>query len=552
MKAAITLTAVFLLTVVSFFSQSVNAQVAEDWVKQYNGSADGSDFSSSIITDHAGNSYLTGFVDSMGVADIITIKYSPAGTMLWSKRYNGPASGSDRGVMVKLDDSGNVFVAGSSTGAGTFTDIVTIKYGPTGILKWVARYDGPMHMDEFATAISVDPSGSVYVCGSGPSVPSEGFDFVTIKYSPTGGMDWVRYCDRPGFGGGEHPTAMATHGGAVYVTGFSLMPGFPDYIITVGYSASGDTLFTTPYDGSGAGGRKSNSIAVTPTGEIYVCGFDYSGSSTAGVDYVTIKYAPSGAILWAKKYNGTSSAYDEATKVVVDGMGFAYVTGYSAGVSSLNDYVTIKYSGTGDSLWVKRYNNSESGDDIASDIKVGPSGSVYVTGWSRDSGIRYDFLTVKYSGAGAHLWDIRYNATHATIDSKPIGLGLDGAGNVFVTGYSNGPTGNEDITTIKYKEVMTGVTGNTNSTPKDFELKQNYPNPFNPSTKISFSIPTAGMTTLKVYDMVGKEVAQLVNGNINAGSHEFNFDSKGLSSGVYFYTLQSGDFVETKKMNLIK
>ena len=552
MKTAITLTAIFLLTVVSFFSQSANAQVAEDWVKQYNGTADGSDFASSIVTDASGHSYVTGFADSMGVADIVTIKYSPDGTMLWSKKYNGPASGDDRGVMVALDDSGNVFVVGSSAGAGTFMDIVTIKYDPTGTLKWVSRYDGPMHMDEYATAISIDHLGSIYVCGSGPSVPSESYDFVTIKYSPTGGMDWVRYCDRPGFGGGEHTTAMTTHGGAVYVTGFSLMPGMPDYIVTVGYSASGDTLFTTPYEGLGIGGRKPNSIAVTSVGEIYVCGSDYSGSGAAGIDYVTIKYTSGGTISWVKKYNGTGSAYDEATKITVDGFGFAYVTGYSSGVSTANDFVTIKYGGAGDTIWVKRYNNSEDGDDRAVDIKVGPSGSVYVTGWSRDTGIRYDYLTIKYSSAGAFLWDIRYNATHLTIDSKPIGLGLDAAGNAFVTGSSNGPTGNEDITTIKYKEVMTGVTGNTNSTPEGFELKQNYPNPFNPSTKISFSIPTAGMTTLKIYDMAGKEVAQLVNGNMNAGTHEFSFDAKGLSSGVYFYTLQSGEFAETKKMNLVK
>ena len=60
------------------------------------------------------------------------------------------------------------------------------------------------------------------------------------------------------------------------------------------------------------------------------------------------------------------------------------------------------------------------------------------------------------------------------------------------------------------------------------------------------------MTTLKIYDMAGKEVAQLVNGTMNAGTYEYNFDGAGLSSGIYFYTLQSGEFTQTKKMNLIK
>lgn len=101
--------------------------------------------------------------------------------------------------------------------------------------------------------------------------------------------------------------------------------------------------------------------------------------------------------------------------------------------------------------------------------------------------------------------------------------------------------------------VITGVSENTISgIPNDFMLSQNYPNPFNPSTKINFSIPNSSNVVLKIYNELGAEVASLVEGYRNAGSYEVNFDASGLSSGIYFYKIQTGSFSETKKMMLIK
>jgi hypothetical protein len=85
-----------------------------------------------------------------------------------------------------------------------------------------------------------------------------------------------------------------------------------------------------------------------------------------------------------------------------------------------------------------------------------------------------------------------------------------------------------------------------------YSLKQNYPNPFNPITMISWQSPQSGRQTLKVYNILGKEVATLVNEFRSAGNYEVNFDAGNLSSGVYFYKLLAGSFVETKKMILMK
>jgi len=87
---------------------------------------------------------------------------------------------------------------------------------------------------------------------------------------------------------------------------------------------------------------------------------------------------------------------------------------------------------------------------------------------------------------------------------------------------------------------------------KDYRLEQNYPNPFNPSTKISYQLPQQGFVTLKVFDVLGKEVTTLVNEKKSAGSYEVDFSAKGLASGIYIYRMKVNEFIESKKMILIK
>ena len=85
-----------------------------------------------------------------------------------------------------------------------------------------------------------------------------------------------------------------------------------------------------------------------------------------------------------------------------------------------------------------------------------------------------------------------------------------------------------------------------------FALRQNYPNPFNPSTKFSFSLPSKSFTTLKVFDLIGREVATIVNEEMQAGNYSKQWVAQGLSSGVYFYRLQAGKYIETRKLILLK
>src|SRR5690606_29646397 len=91
-----------------------------------------------------------------------------------------------------------------------------------------------------------------------------------------------------------------------------------------------------------------------------------------------------------------------------------------------------------------------------------------------------------------------------------------------------------------------------NTVPESFELKQNYPNPFNPVTRISYSLPVKSNISIKVYSVIGKELMTLVTGVFEPGNHSIDFNASNLSSGVYYYRLETSAFTETRKMVVVK
>jgi hypothetical protein len=108
-----------------------------------------------------------------------------------------------------------------------------------------------------------------------------------------------------------------------------------------------------------------------------------------------------------------------------------------------------------------------------------------------------------------------------------------------------------DFSEVRTFDIVTSVEED-NQLPVEFSLEQNYPNPFNPSTKIKYSVPQSSKVVIKVFDVLGSEVATLVNEEKAVGSYEVEFIANNVTSGIYFYKLQAGSFVETKKMIILK
>ena len=109
-----------------------------------------------------------------------------------------------------------------------------------------------------------------------------------------------------------------------------------------------------------------------------------------------------------------------------------------------------------------------------------------------------------------------------------------------------------DMGTPLDSSKVVAVEQNNNNLPTQFALDQNYPNPFNPTTTIQFALPKTSNVHLVVYNILGQVVANLADGNYNAGYYKINFDASNLASGIYFYSLKAGDFVSVKKLMLLK
>jgi hypothetical protein len=115
-------------------------------------------------------------------------------------------------------------------------------------------------------------------------------------------------------------------------------------------------------------------------------------------EFATIKYSGAGVQLWTRRYHGPSSSDDLPAAIAVDSSGNVFVTGSSPGTAGNNDYATVAYSGTGVSLWTRRYNGADNGDDNPAGVAVDRAGNVFVTGWSAIDN-RDDYVTIKYSSS---------------------------------------------------------------------------------------------------------------------------------------------------------
>jgi hypothetical protein len=338
-----------------------------------------------------------------------------APTTAWVKHYRNLANGQDGASALKVDAAGNVYVNGRSQGNGTGYDYATIKYSPSGAQLWVARYDGPAHKDDEPVALAVDKQGNVYVTGwsMGSSTKK---DFATVKYDSNGKQLWVKRYDGPAHGDdapvGRKSLAVDDWGN-VYVTGYSIRSDpFTDYA-TIKYSPSGQELWVKRYNDPTAllPNAWPYALAVDGAGNVYVTG-GASGPPSEGLRFATIKYDTNGKELWTSIYSGSDSENGTASDLAVDVYGNVYVTGISVGsdLTGITDYATIKYDSKGKQLWAQRYDGPGHWGDEAFAIAVDALGYVSVTGFSDGVGGSY--------GSGNKFWD------YATVQYSPSGKQL--------------------------------------------------------------------------------------------------------------------------------
>jgi hypothetical protein len=359
----------------------------------------------------------------------------------WKKTYTN--GGEIVGLAVDIQD--NIYLTGTTKSSSSYPDFLTVKYSPSGRLQWAARY-GQAGRDDRPSSIKVDKSGNVYVTGSSDG-GSSAYDFLTVKYNTKGSLQWARRLNNADNHSDFANDLAVDSAGNVFVTGGARFDASDYDIVTVKYGPSGQIIWIMRWSGPGILPSLKDDfgqyIATDATGNVYITGT----SEFSSQDIVTIKADRSGQVLWASRYDGTSHQYDKPSGLAVDRAGNVTVAGNSDGLNSDQDMILLHYAGSGSYKWRKRYTSSGRYPDDVQDLFLDSLGNAYITGSTNVRG-NNNFVTIKFAANGTKKWSAFYD--DADYSDGAYSLDVDGAGNVYVTGDCQSQTLSNDIVTLKY------------------------------------------------------------------------------------------------------
>ena len=558
----------------------------QQWITYFNGAEASDDAAVASAVDEAGNVYVTGWSMRHQDKDFTTVKYNSAGFEQWVARENSPGNSFDRATVLALDDGGNLYVAGTSENLPGTSSVWTLSnYNSAGATNWHRHGQRARNVRNTAEKIAVDATGNIYVIGSRYEVSRLYHRYgMLAKYNREGMELWSAAFDSTDNEGYSLPTALGVDRfGNIYVTGASHNADF----VTVKYDASGKVLWKAQENPAPQSFNGATAMASDDSGNVYVAG-------VADGDGVTIKYNAAGIKQWLARYHA-AEAIHRVVGIVVEPARAGENIYVLAGIGFYADYLTLKYNHAGQRQWEARYSRPGNSFDHpaalaiderknvyvtgdaatikydrdgapiwnvaagATALAVDESGNLYTTGLYSDSTrshVAADFFTVKYDAFGAPEWSARYDGPGNSLD-YPVAIALDKSRNVYVTGQSRSEESQHwsYVTTIKYSQTALAVNDKKSNTVTKFYLAQNFPNPFNPSTRIRYSLARANHVTLTIFDVLGREIATLVNEIKSAGEYDVQWSPHDLAGGVYIYRLQvrpstgSGQgFVESKKL----
>ncbi|NOY59125.1 MAG: T9SS type A sorting domain-containing protein [Calditrichaeota bacterium] len=561
------------------------------WTARYNGDANKDDEVEALAVDDAGNIYLTGTSEnSDDFTDFVTIKYDTAGNEQWVVRFDGPGHLDDDANAIAVDKDGNVYVAGASmpAGFGGMPDFATVKYNGNGQQKWAAFYNGPGNQYDEANALVLDREGNVLVTGAswGNSTAN---DFATVKYDGNGRQLWAVRYNGPASGEDFGIDVATDEDGNVVVGGMSTGDNGTTDIVTIKYSPTGEELWVARYDDPQDEQDDVADVEVDALGNIIVTGTLGNSLFNPNSDIVTIKYYASGETAWVASYNGPGNQWDICSAVGVDLSGDIFVTGKSVNENNYADFVTVKYDYQGNREWVERYSYSAESDDNGNDVCVDNFGYTYVVGTSNLRSSGSEITTIKYrdkkssnpvelsafkiqQNAGiVHIyWETQSESNSYGYNVQRKFRGVKNAGEWETIAFvaSKGTKNTSTSYSIEDKPAPTqggifyrlemidkdgsvtysGLQSISLVAPTSILLVQNYPNPFNASTVIQYQVPFSAMVSLNVFNSGGEHIAELVNGNRNAGSYKMTWDATYFSSGIYFCQLKVGNVEKIAKL----
>jgi hypothetical protein len=431
---------------------------AQEWLRQYTGPAGFFNVGKAVVTDAAGNIYVTGESATGFGGGIATIKYDAAGNQLWAARLQDGITDTNRPADIQITPDGNILVGGFRSGAGNFGDYVLVKYNAaTGAVIFDTRINGAGNNLDGLSAFVQDAAGNIYATGQ--SWSGVDYDYLTVKLSPVGAELWR--ASRDGVEGGPDGINDAGVGvavdaaGNVFVTGWVQIGYDSGEEInlygygTVKYNNAGVEQWFSVYGGSGVTGQAAG-VVVGADGNPIV-----TGAGSAGA--VTIKYdSASGTALWTNAYNGPAgsgatpyamSIQSNGNPVMAGGVcQGAPFCGEAAGVWSLD-------TATGALAWQNVYAdpNPAAAGSSARGLFVASDNTVYLAGFSQylSGVVRGQAIAAAFSPNGSTLWVDNFSPGNAYL-AGGTAITRSAAGNVILHGTRTSAPGTSFFMTVKY------------------------------------------------------------------------------------------------------
>ena len=525
----------------------------------------GNDRGMDIMVDHSGYSYVSGYIynQQSHSNDVIVLKLDPQLNIVWNRVFINPGDDKAYAIDIMKNEFGNIndiYTSGYYSNYNNQKEIYVSRLDEYGGLIWQTDTSFSGKYD-VATDIFADYN-NVYVCGYSFQGHENGDDAIYVTLNKDdGSIDAGEAIIHNIPGSNDRPTALT--------------------IVNRSYN-----LLT-----------KSRSV-VTSISDNFGLSNNNNKPNVFRTTFYNLDSNNKVRIKWSKEYrNKGVGGTNIATSIAKDDDENVFVTGYSTSSNPENelDFVTIKYNfedgsfgwpGSGTEFYNYRNDSipSSTYNDRASTIKVSGDTIVYVAGMSDASPTGFSIIQYKNDNSGNHptkRWVKVYNPTFETpyttaespaqrwatieVDSEgqPILIAMEWNGDYAdwkaikydVEGNVIGTTGDED-NSDQISENNSGSILNRSDSENDIsktKLLQNKPNPFNPSTEIFYNVSQNSFINIKVYNLLGQEVAALVNEMKQPGKYQIRFDGSALSSGMYFYKMFVNEIaIDSKRMLLLK
>jgi len=529
------------------------------WTRTYGGSASDQGYSVQQTTDSG--YIIAGYTRSFGAGyeDVYLVKTDSYGDTLWTRSYGG--SGDDQGYSVQQTSDGGYIIAGytSSFGAG-YRDFYLLKTDSSGDTLWTRTYGGSY--TDVGHSVQQTSDGGYIIAGETTSFGAGSYDVYLVRTDSDGDTLWTRTY------GGTDPdygySVQQTSDGGYVAAGMteSFGAGESD-VYLVKTDSSGDSLWTGTYGGGAYDYEEGYSVQETSDGGYIIAGVAWSAG--VGYDVYLVRTESSGESLWSRTYGGSNDDYGWSVQETSDG-GYivaGYTESFGAGYA---DVYLVKTAGGVAMVceqlgpWFCRGTNFSFKLMIYNGTGESVSGTLTFSGYSGyhcDPGnVMISIPRAKTFPAGVTAQYYRFKVPNAVGPgqySTSVG-GTLGNFDLFCCmntdivqcgPWKSGANTEWELVEVDRPEFEASVSTMT-------ELYSNYPNPFNATTQFSYSLAEAGKVKLTIHNLRGQLLETVVDGYQEAGEHQVIWDASDYSSGVYFYKLQAGDYVSTKKMNLLK